>query len=216
MKVKKTVILLLILGIAAHGYGQGKRSASLADRRGIETTLIRFLKWHKKEDKAINTASESKTSLSITKGGYPDSTTQLRIDTAGVAAHQNYFRKPGYLSETFLAWVRDYYLAIDKELEKRPKTKDLVKVNGLDVAVLLQTYDTADILDHLDKARLDRCYVVYNKAIARLTISSVVKMIFTLTKTKNKWLIDYIGYDNTSKFSLGREWGFGVRGRLKW
>lgn len=122
-----------------------------------------------------------------------------------MAAYQNYLRKSGYFSETFLAWVRDYYLAIDKELEKRPKTKDLVKVNGLDVDVLLQTYDTADILDHIDKANLDRCYLIYNKAIARLTISSVVKMIFTLTKTKNKWLIDYIGYDNTSKFSLGRE-----------
>ena len=205
MKVKKIVVLLLISGIAAHGYCQGKRSASLADRRGIETTLIRFLKWHKKEDQASNTASESKTSSSITKGGYPDSTTQLRLDTAGVAAYQNYLRKSGYFSETFLAWVRDYYLAIDKDLEKGSKMNALVKVNGLDVDVLLQTYDTADILDHIDKARLDRCYLIYNKAIARLTISSVVKMIFTLTKTKNKWLIDYIGYDNTSKFSLGRE-----------
>jgi len=205
MKIKKIVILLLISGMAAHGYCQGKHSSSLADRRGIETTLIRFLKWHKKEDQAPNPASENKTSPYITKGGYPDSTTQLRIDTVGVAAYQNYLGKSGYFSETFLAWVRDYYLAIDKDLEKRPKTKDLVKVNGLDVDVLLQTYDTADILDHIDKAHLDRCYLIYNKAIARLTISSVVKMIFTLTKTKNKWLIDYIGYDNTSKFSLGRE-----------
>jgi hypothetical protein len=88
-----------------------------------------------------------------------------------VAAYQNYLRKSGYFSETFLAYVRDYYLAIDKELEKRPKTKYLVKVNGEDIDFLLQTYDTADILDHIDKARLDRCYIVYNKAIARLTIS---------------------------------------------
>lgn len=204
MKVKKTVILLLISGIAAHGYCQGKGSTSLADRRGIETTLIRFLRWHKKEDLASNSASESKTPPSITKGGYPDSTTQICIDTAGVAAYQNYLRKPGYFSETLLAWVRDYYLAIDKDLEKGSKMNALVKVNGLDIDVLLQTYDTADILDHIDKAHLDRCYLIYNKAIARLTISSVVKMIFTLTKTQNKWLIDYIGYDNTSKFSLGR------------
>ncbi|MCO5948666.1 hypothetical protein [Mucilaginibacter flavidus] len=195
----------MISGIAAHGYCQGKRSASLANRRGIETTLIRFLKWHKKEDQASNAASESKTLLSITKGGYPDSATQLRIDTAGVAAYQNFLRKSGYFSETLLAYVRDYYLAIDKNLEKGSKMNALVKVNGEDIDVLLQTYDTADILDHIDKAHLDRCYIVYNKAIARLTISSVVKMIFTLTKTKNKWLIDYIGFDNTSKFSLGRE-----------
>jgi hypothetical protein len=71
MKVKKIVILLLITGIAAHGYCQGKRSSSPADRRGIETTLIRFLKWHKKEDQVLNTASENKTSLSITKAVTP-------------------------------------------------------------------------------------------------------------------------------------------------
>jgi len=203
MKVKKIVILLLISGIAARSSGQGKHSPSLAGRREIESTIIHFLKWHKKEDS--NAASESKTSPSITKGGYPDSTTQLRIDTVGITAYQNYLRKSGYLSETFLAYVRDYYLAIDNELEKRPKTKDLVKVNGLDVDVLLQTYDTVDVLDHIDKAHLDRCYIVYNKAIARLTISNAVKMVFTLTKTSNKWLIDYIGYDNTSKSSGGTD-----------
>jgi hypothetical protein len=203
MKVKKIVILLLISGMAAHGYSQGKSSPSSANCRQIETAIIHFLKWHKKEDSTPT--SESKTSPSLTKGGYPDSTTQLRIDTAGVAAYQNYLRKSGYFSETFLAYVRDYYLAIDKDLEKGSKMNALIKVNGLDVDVLLQTYDTSDILDHIDKAHLDHCYIVYNKAIARLTISSVVKMVFTLTKTRNKWLIDYIGYDNTSKSSLGRE-----------
>ena len=201
------ILILLSTLCCLTATSQNKKGQVNTDKRKIEKTITNFLKWNRTEQNkgSISQTDTSKKVHSITKGGYPDTTTKTRIDMEEVGDYLNTLRNTGYFSETYLNYLMSYYKGIDDNLEKGPITKTLVKINGLDIDVFLQTYDTDDILNHIKEGKLDRVYIIYNKAIARFTISKAVKMLFTLTKINNKWLIDYIGYDNTSKFSLGRE-----------
>jgi hypothetical protein len=166
----------------------------------IERTIINFLNWYKIDDQ-----DTTKVSYAFIKGGYPDTTTKQRIDMDGVELYFTHLRKAGYFSESYINDLREYFRNIDNGLQAAPKLKDLVAIPGLDGTWILKTFDSDMILDHIKKGRFDKIAVIYNKAIVRFRISKIVIMLFTMTRENNKWLIDYIGYDNTYSYSLGRE-----------
>ncbi len=93
--------------------------------------------------------------------------------------------------------MRGYFYEIDKILITSPPVRigSIVKIDGLDLDFILQSFEPEQILDHIDEGKLDEVLVLENKAIVKFNISSTsTKMLFTLTNEKNHWLIDYIGY----------------------
>jgi len=185
-------------------YGQHKLPATdnqQVTHVKIKATIIGFLKWYKKEQ-----ADTAKKPYSITKGGYPDTTTDFRIDTAGLEIYLKQFEKTGYVSETYLNSLRLYFKRIDDELKLDSRHRqELFKVDGLDNDWVLDTFEPEIILNHIKEGRFDKISSIYNKAITRFRISNLVQLLFTLTRYKDKWLIDYIGYDATSQYSMARQ-----------
>jgi len=203
MKIFRSFFLPLLFSIAAvHGFGQSKSSAHQNEKLKIGATIKGFLNWRREQEKQ----GEGDVFVPI-KGGPPDTTTQTRIDMAQVEKYIADLRKTGFFSENLFNYLRGYYREIDERLAKEPlsKSTDLVLIHGFEMEILLHTFDTSDILDHIKNGRLDRCYIIYDKAIARFTISPYIKMLFTLTRVNKRWLIDYIGYDNTSVNGIGRQ-----------
>ena len=166
----------------------------------IKKTIVNFLKWYKKDQK-----DTSKKTYSTLRGGYPDTTTKPYIDTGGLEMYLNHFRQTGYVTESYLDALRNYFKEIGEGLKAAPKTKDLVKINGMDIDFVLGTFEPEMILDHIKEGRFDKICIIYNKAIVRFRISKVIKVLFTLTRIKNNWMIDYIGYDNTYDYSIGKQ-----------
>jgi hypothetical protein len=166
----------------------------------IKETIIGFLKWYKAEQK-----DTSNKGYSFIKGGYPDTTTQERIDRDGIEKYLDRFRKSGFVSETYINDLRGYFVDIEKLLEKIPKHNDLVKIPGMDIDFVLQTFEPEAILDHIDSSRIEKLYIIYNKALIKLHVSQHIDMLFILTKRNDKWLIDYAGHDATDEKSFFRQ-----------
>lgn len=204
--MKKILLIILPLFFCSQsGICQIKSKQQNSDSHKIEKTVSNFLKWYKSRENDTAKNGTSRPSYSLTKGGYPDTTTKQVINMEGVEVYLSYLRKSGYFSESYLNDLRQYFKEIDKGMQTAPKTNTLIAVPGLNTDWILKTFEPEMVLDHIKNGRFDKVNIIYNKAIVRFRISKVVQMLFTLTKINNKWLIDYIGYDNTYKFSLGRE-----------
>lgn len=192
----KIFICLLFLFSPLSSFSQKSRN-----KAGIEKTITDFLKWYKIEE-----ADTSRKNYTITKGGYPDTTTDLRIDSAELERYLAHLRKADYLSDTYLNYLRDYFTEIDQGLKaEKGHRKELYKVNGLDTDWILSTFEPDAILDHIKDGQFDKIEIIYNKAMARFRISKSLQLLFTLTRYKNNWLIDYIGYDASYKYSFARQ-----------
>jgi hypothetical protein len=163
----------------------------------IKETIIGFLRWYKQFDN-----DTTKATYSLIKGGYPDTTTVVRIDKNGVESYLNAFRKSKFVSETYIDGLRDYFFYIDEGLATAPKVHDLVKIQGMDIDFALHTFEPEAILDHIDNSRISKLYIIYNKALVTLHISKYIDLLFVLTRQNNKWLIDYMGDDATNKNSF--------------
>jgi hypothetical protein len=108
-------------------------------------------------------------------------------------------RSSNFFSETYLNTLRGYFYEIDKILKTSPPVSvgSIVKIDGLGLDFILQTFEPELILDHIDEGKLEEVLIRGNKAIAKFNIPQTsTEMLFTLTKEKGIWLIDYIGYSN--------------------
>ncbi|MGZ3755161.1 MAG: hypothetical protein ACXVAY_05675 [Mucilaginibacter sp.] len=192
----KLSICLLFLFSSLSSFSQKS-----GNKARIEKTITDFLKWYKIEE-----ADTSQKNYSIAKGGYPDTTTDFRIDSPGLEKYLAHFRSTGFVSETYLNYLRDYFTEIDQRLkEDTTHRKEMLKVDGLDTDWILNTFEPDAILDHIEEGRFDKIEVLYNKAMARFRISKSLQLLFTLTRYKNHWMIDYIGYDASYKYSFARQ-----------
>ena len=120
-----------------------------------------------------------------------------RVDKVGVERYLDFLRSSTFLSETYLNNLRAYFEKIDKILTKSPPISigSIVKIDGLDLDFVLQSFEPEQILDHIDDGKLEEVLIMENKAIAKFNISQTyTKMLFTLTKENGVWLIDNIGY----------------------
>lgn len=198
--MKKVAVIIFLIFFCKDGISQNKNSYANKEAINIENTIINFLKWHKNGEE-----DTSKTIYSFTKGAYPDTSTKKVIDMHGVEIYLDHLNRSGYFSESYLNDLRSYFINIDKGLQAAPKQKDLVATPGLGTDWLLDTMEPEMILDHINEGHFDKISIIYNKAMVRFRISKVVQQLYTLTRYNGKWVIDYIGFDNTYQYSLGRE-----------
>jgi hypothetical protein len=190
-----TILLLLHINNAF-----SQRETQMEAQANIKATILNFLNWHKRGE-----PDSTYGKYSLTKGGYPDSTTKTRIDFNGVAIQMEQLRKSGFFSETFINNLQQYFVVVDKILAERNLSPDLLRIPELDDDFILNTIEPEEVLTKINDGKFDKIELVFNKAIVRFCISKYAVMIFTLTKVKNDWKIDYIGWDTSSKYSVGTQ-----------
>lgn len=192
--MKKLIFLLLIL-FSFQAFSQSKS----IEKAKIENTIIDFLKWHKADGEYVlgEVYFVPRYDSLDSKNNY--------FDKDSLELYYNNFRASKFVSEKFIDDLKDYFDYYGKSIGPKPDSGEIVKIDGLDRDIVLGTFEPEEILDHLDKAKFDKFRVIYNKALLRLVIRKEVKMLFILTRWKENWQIDYIGYDNTYKYSFGRQ-----------
>lgn len=106
------------------------------------------------------------------------------------------------VTPAYLNTHREYFKAIDKNLERFERTSELTKINGMDGDLVLQTFEPEEVLDRLNEGKLHQIATIYRKAIISYQLHPQICLLFTLSFDK-KWNIDSVGYDNTRKGSVG-------------
>lgn len=163
------------------------------DEKSIEQTITDFLYWHKKPKMdSINKHYLIVKDITVNKKNKRQS-----IDKKGVETYLYFLKRSGYLSEIYINSLRGYFYKIGEDLDRNPAiTKNaIVKIDGLDLDFILQSFEPEEILDFIDHGVFKQIAIVSNKAIVQFYIpDSLTKMLFTLTNINGKWLIDYIGY----------------------
>ncbi len=188
-----SIILIFLLPFAC----LGQQAKPDPEKTAINKTIISFLKWYKARLKDGRT-------YSIAKGGYPDSTTQSRIDWEGVKTYLNEVKESGYFSAVFINNIRHNFEGVDSIMAKMPPSKYITKIPGMDADFIFPTYEPEGFLDHIAEAKTRKFYRIYDKAIVSVSFSRYTNLIFTLTKNieTRKWEIDDIGYDDPELYRL--------------
>lgn len=160
----------------------------------ISQTIVCFLRWHKVNhlQDLDNQKYAIIKNIIISKKLKKQSINKINLEK-----YLSFFRYSKLLSETYINNLRGYFYDMDKILKKSPPVSigSIVKIDGLDLDFILQSFEPEEILNHIDDSKLGEVLVLENKAIAKFNIPSThIKMLFTLTKVNEKWLIDYIGY----------------------
>lgn len=169
------------------------------ENQSIKNTIIDFLKWHKADGEYVSGE------VYFVPRYDPIDSKITYFDKDSLELYYNNFRVSKFVSEKFIHNLKDYFNYYGKSIGPKRNPGEIVKIDGLDRDIVLNTFEPEAILDHLDKAKLDKIRIIYNKALVRLVIRKEVKMLFVLTRWKENWQIDYIGYDNTYKYSFGRQ-----------
>ncbi|WP_342332901.1 hypothetical protein [Pedobacter sp. FW305-3-2-15-E-R2A2] len=187
-------LALILLFVGNQSYAQQKTSIGV-----IRNTVLSFLKWHK-------SGAEEKPGESYFVPRYDGKdSVKTYFDTDSLEMYYNNFRKSGFVSEHYINELKDYFNFYGKFIGPKREPGEIIKIDGLDQDIILNTFEPEAVLDHLDKATITKSLVIYNKALVGVNFSKGVNMIFTLTKSDKKWLIDYIGADNTSQKSFFRQ-----------
>lgn len=185
---KNVIVILFVVLLFSDIKSFGQSRQGIFDKKVIKSSVFGFLEWYKKK-----LSDTTQNNYLLAKGGYPDTTTSRRIDFSGVEKYLEELRKSGYLSENYLCGLQGYFKDIDDTLLKMDTKKDLIPVSGLDVDFILRTGEPESILNQLNKAKILKIYVAYDKSIVKLKISTI-GMLFTLSRFGTVWKIDYVGY----------------------
>lgn len=191
--MKKLILLcLLLIALCKSSFSQ---STNLQETNNqIKRTAIGFLKWYKANR---NYLEKNK----IVTGFNPDTIKRdsiIKINTYAVEKYLSNFRKSTYVSEIFLNNLRAVYKNVSDSLLKNPIIDYFGPIPGLE-SDLLFGFEPEQVLDHIKQGKFTKIYVVYDKAVAKFDISKFNQCVFTMTKIKGKWLIDYFGYDGTNR-----------------
>lgn len=185
MKGLATILFILVF------YPSIKLSAQ-TDEKSIEQTIIGFLHWHKKTKKD----SVKQRYLIIKDIAINKKFKHQTIDKKGVEKYLHFLKRSNYLSEAYLNSLRGYFYKIGEDLDKSPAIRKsaIVKIDGLDLDFILQTFEPEEILDFIAQGVFQQIAILSDKAIVQFYIpDSSTKMLFTLTKINDRWLIDDIG-----------------------
>jgi len=200
--MKKLVLIFISILYLSICIGQEPRSDY--DQVGIKTTITNFLEWYKKREaaKPVETVDTSKLHNTIIMWEEIDTLIKPTVDMVAVEGYLNRLKEGNYLSETFINNLRQYHQKIKEELkpvDPSPKSGGIYAISGLNLDVVFGSFEPEAIYDRYRSGVFKRISIVHDKAIVRFYIpqSSTytdIKMLFTLTKEKDHWLIDYIGY----------------------
>lgn len=158
----------------------------------IKRTITCFFEWDKIKDRG-NLSPKYSITKTIKRGNKK----KIEIDKDGVELYLNKYRESHLFSELYLNNLRGYFYKMGKDLDKDPEIEAdaIIKTDGLDLDIPLQSFEPELILDHYKKGLFKKIVIVSNKSIVQFYISKYqTKMIFTLTKEKGKWFIDTIDY----------------------
>lgn len=163
------------------------------DERSIEQTIVNFLHWHKNPGiDSVNTHYAIVKDIPINK-----KFKRRTIDKKGVEKYLLFLKRSNYLSEAYLNNLRGYFYKIGEGLDRDPAIQKsaIIKIDGLDLDFILHTFEPEEILDFVDHGLFKQIAIVSNKAIAQFYIpDSSTRLLVTLTKVNEKWLIDDLGY----------------------
>ncbi|MCD8742484.1 hypothetical protein LT679_17875 [Mucilaginibacter roseus] len=194
MKQLIFITIAVILTID-YTYAQKPNADPKVNRQQILLTVQGFLQWYKNNHQDIDTTR-------LIKGGPPDSTTRPSIDWNGVERYLSKLNNSGLVTPAYLNTQREYFKAIDKELEGFKPSSELTKINGMDGDLILHIFEPEAIFESVSKGKIHQIAIIYRKAIISYQLSPYICLLFTLTYD-TKWQIDSIGYDNSHKDSLG-------------
>lgn len=195
--MKKLIIVLIYLLFINNCFGQITKKNIEEDK--IKITIIKFLNWHKN-------AGEYSSGSSYFVPRYNDlDTTITNFDQDSLERYYNGFRKSKFVSERYINQLKDYFNYYGKYIGPKPKPGEIVKIDGLDQDIILNTLEPEIILDNIGKAVVTKSLIIYDKALIGINFKNGVDMIFILTKENKAWVIDYLGADNTNKNSFFRQ-----------
>lgn len=190
-------ILTFTLILLSSFFGQCQNKNIEADK--IEKTISTFFEWHKM-------GGEFKGNSNYFVPRYSGVSNEITyFDKDSLELFYNNFRETSLFSEQYISQLKSYFDYYGKSIGPKRKPGEIVKIDGLDKDIVLNTFEPEEILNHLNEGKFDLNYIVYNKSLVRFTIRDEIKLIFTLSKIGDKWLIDYIGYDNSEENSFGKQ-----------
>lgn len=197
--MKKLILITIVFFLTNlnNSFAQRPSTNPQVNNQQILATVQGFLKWYKVNKHDIDATR-------LLKGGPPDSTTRPSIDWYGVEKFLAKLDRSGYVTPEYLNTHRDYFKAIDKNLEGFKLTSELTLINGINGDLILQTFEPEEILDNLSKGKIHQIVSIYRKAIISYQLNPYICLLFSLTFI-DKWKIDSIGYDNTHENSFGAQ-----------
>jgi hypothetical protein len=158
----------------------------------IKKTIVDFLKWYRWH-------KDTGVSYAIIKDQQLDNKMKKQIlDMEGVEKYLLFLKSSNFLSEIFLNQIRGNFLKINSDLSLMPPIDSdaIVKIDGLDLDIVLQSFEPELIIDHLDRLYIKKIVILGNKSIAQVKIKNqTIDMVFILSNKNNKWVIDEIGYE---------------------
>ncbi|WP_175634969.1 hypothetical protein [Pedobacter ghigonis] len=202
--MKKVFILLSLFLSVYTCFGQQENK----EAENPYAVALGYLKWYNSVEYGDQSSTIPKQTYPIVKDIPVDKKFKRQaINKIAVEKYIEYYKKSGFLSESYLNTLRSYFAEINKDLVKRPPIRrdDRIKIDGLDLDIQLQTFEPEAILDNLAKATLTKSLIIYNKALLGVNFAPEINLVFALSKYGDKWLIDYIGHNNTSANSFFRQ-----------
>ncbi|MCJ0741384.1 hypothetical protein [Pedobacter montanisoli] len=198
----KKFVLIFICSLAFN-ICWGQKPVNNSDQEGIKNTIIEFLRWYKQQaTQPVETIDTTKLRNYIIEWQEIDTLIKPTVNMIAVENYLDRLRASHCLSETFINNLRQYHQKIKSELKlvkASPKSDGIYSIPGLNFDVVFGSFEPEGIYDRYKSGIFRRISIVHNKAIVQFYIPqsstySNLKMLFTLTKEKGRWLIDYIGY----------------------
>ncbi len=150
-----------------------------------ETVVNNFLKWYKNNDARLN-------SIPLIKGGAPDTTSFYSVDFTQIEKYLNELKKSGFLSDKYLNDLRSYFKNLNDSLKKYPQNDG--PPFGFDLDFIMKAQDYTDIMDDLDSLKISTKKIENNHATVIIDRLPPMKMVYSLSKKVNDWLIDTFEY----------------------
>lgn len=202
--MRKLILILLCISFVNICQGQVPNKSNDENIIKIKKTIINFLKWYKSQQviKPIKKIDTTKLYSSIIVWKQTDNLIKPSIDMIAVEDYLRWLRESGFISETFINNLRQYHQKIADELKivsPTPKSEGFYAIPDLNLDVVFLNFEPEEILEHYKAGLFKRTSIVHNKAVVQFYVPpsynyGYTKMLYTLTKDKGIWLIDYIGY----------------------
>lgn len=195
MKINHLLVFFLLIN--AYSRCAAQQQQPNADTESIKTSINNFFEWYKLNIKTIQQSDIVNGPNSIFVVKTVGSLSRPAINTIAVEKHIAVFKSSNSVSAIFLNTLRKHYKEMEKvmkELKPAPAKKlrtDTIVVN-LD---MLFGFDLEEVLNNYQAGIYNDIYIKNTKAVTKFFIEDHSNEIqFTLSKIKNRWMIDDIKY----------------------
>jgi hypothetical protein len=183
------LLLLACLLLLNSSFAFSQKNSEISS---VKHSVISFLKWYRD--------TKSETSIKRDTPHLRDTVSarkQLRLDFEEVERFVQSVNLSKLVSTSFLNQLRGYFVEIDNTLatEEPIPSNAILKVDGLDLDIILQSFEPELILNFIDHGTFKKVRIVGHKAIVLFYIPDYkTSMTFVLTKVEGVWLLDALSY----------------------